>query len=105
MKLIKKEPWCYAWIGVQGAKIEHYLGCTTLLEKPVFHYDEDERLVKIYNQFLKATKEPVLLRELKANRAIYDLFAFLIENFPNHQSQDKKRWLVLHQRSCRLLQS
>ena len=86
----KKEPWCYAWIGVQGAKIEHYLNCTTLLEKPVFHYDKDERLVKIYNQFFKATNEPVLLRELKANRAIYDLFAFLIENFPNHQSQDKK---------------
>lgn len=56
----------------------------------VFHYDKDERLVKIYNQFFKATKELVLLRELKANRAIYDLFAFLIENFPNHQSQDKK---------------
>lgn len=79
----KSNPWCYAWIGMQGIKINDYLQRTTLSDSPIIHYSKDEQLSFLYIKLAKAYSNNIKGRDLILNSILYEFLHFLVENFPN----------------------
>ena len=82
----EKDPWCYAWIGMQGVKIKSYLQRTTLASSPILHYSKDTQLSFLYIKLAKAYSTNSENRDLLLNSVLYEFLYFLIENFPNKKN-------------------
>ena len=67
----KKNPWTYTWIGFQGVKIRQYLERTSLLEKPVFHYEHDDRIRLCHEKMFEANQLSSN-RDLIMNSILYE---------------------------------
>lgn len=78
------DPWQYAWIGMQGVQISHYLKRTQLVHSPIIHYDQDDALTFLYLAVNRAYHLPLSIRDLSLNSALYRFLAFLVEKFPNN---------------------
>lgn len=76
-----KDPWAYAWIGMQGAKIPYFLEKTTLSDTPIFHYEGDE-LNYLFLKLNKAYHQKSYVRDLMLTSVLYKVLAFLCQHFP-----------------------
>lgn len=82
----KKNPWCYAWIGMQGVKVESYLKKTAFANSPIIHYSKDDQLSLLYIKLQKAYSSDSRSRELLVNCVLYEILHFLINSVPNEKS-------------------
>ena len=82
----KKNPWCYAWIGMQGVKVESYLRKTAFANSPIIHYSKDDQLSLLYIKLQKAYSSDSRSRELLVNSVLYEILHFLINSVPNEKS-------------------
>lgn len=82
----KKNPWCYAWIGMQGVKVESYLKKTAFANSPIIHYSKDDQLSLLYIKLQKAYSSDSRSRELLVNSVLYEILHFLINSVPNEKS-------------------
>lgn len=79
-------PWCYAWIGMQGVKIESYLERTSFAYSPIIHYEDNQNMLsKVYVKMEKAFHSTKSSRDLEINAALYEFLSFLIDAFPNEK--------------------
>lgn len=78
----RTEPWIYTWIGMQGIKVEGYLGRTCLPETLVFRYGENSRLRACHERLFEAEQKP-RSRDLLMNSILYEYLFLLAEQFPN----------------------
>lgn len=82
----KKNPWCYAWIGMQGVKVESYLKKTAFANSPIIHYSKDDQLSLLYIKLQKAYSSDSRSRELLVNSVLYEILHFLINSVPNEKN-------------------
>lgn len=81
----KQEPWKYSWVGLNGSKAKDYLRYANLtVDKPIFTYKKDKRLIKIMEEMLsinKITKS----NELRLLSLLYDFLSILVEETNNEE--------------------
>lgn len=74
-------PWTYTWIGMQGIKIKGYLERTSLPEKLVVHFGQDEQLRRCHEKMSEADKL-AQNRDLIMNSILYEYLFLLAQKFP-----------------------
>lgn len=90
-----RDPWTYTWIGFQGAKVGQYLGRTSLLDHPVFHYGRDDRIRLCHEKMYEANQFPHN-KDLLMTSILYEYLFMLTQKFPreNLSVQERKETYV-----------
>ncbi len=84
----QKDPWAYAWVGMQGTKIPYYLNKTTFIDTPVVHIDGND-LNFILLKLNEAYHLSSVVRDLMLTSVLYELLAFFCEHFPKPQTKQE----------------
>lgn len=100
----RKNPWVYTWIGFQGVKIEEYLKRTSLLDTPVFHYGQDDRIRLCHEKMFEANQLPAN-RDLIMNSILYEYLFLLARKFPKDQISPGEKQAVYVEEALRYLES
>ena len=77
----KFTPWTYTWIGFQGIKMHQYFSRTSLLERPCFHYEKDDR-VRLCHEKMYEAFHLTENRDLMMNSILYEYLYLLTSKFP-----------------------
>lgn len=100
----KKNPWTYTWIGFQGVKIRQYLERTSLLEKPVFHYEHDDRIRLCHEKMFEANQLSSN-RDLIMNSILYEYLFLLARKFPKEHRSPQEKQTVYVEEALHILES
>lgn len=76
-----KQPWSYTWIGMQGIKVKGYLERTSLLDRLVFHYGQDDQMRLCHEKMFEADQMKTN-RDLIMNSIMYEYLFLLARKFP-----------------------
>lgn len=76
----KQTPWEILWLRIEGSKLNNIMQILDIHQKPVFHFDQPQKVIEIYHHIFSLMTSHTLVADAHCDVLCAELIFTLLEN-------------------------